>query len=263
LGLLPMAASRASNASVGNPSSVQPRHVLCFLGGQGELSRLSDAASSGISQFATGFAVDKTWSQDQPDSRMVASFGVSWDRVEPGAWTTADENAVAAHKCVLYVLGPPMMPETADTISTAALLLVEELIKAGATAVKGESAGVAHGLTRWRQLVHHCGDALKAGNDLAQSRACRLAFAKRPLESTDHVESVGFHLVGLPEVYVTKTLGADLENAHLIDAVADEMKQRGVQVVVADRKATMSFESSYRQDDFKFDPYGIVYIDRR
>jgi hypothetical protein len=60
-----------------------------------------------------------------------------------------------------------------------------------------------------------------------------------------------------------KTLGTDLEKAHLMDAVADEMKQRGVQAVVADRKATLSFKSSYPQDDFKFDPYGIVYIDRR
>jgi hypothetical protein len=40
------------------------------------------------------------------------------------------------------------------------------------------------------------------------------------------------------------------------------MKQRGVQAVVADRKATLSFESSYPQDDFKFDPYGMIYIDQ-
>jgi hypothetical protein len=247
LGLLPMAASPASGGSTRNPSSVKPRHVICFLGGQGDLSRLSDAASFGIGQFATGFSVDKTYSQDQPDSRMVPSFDVCWDRVEPGAWTKADEDAV--------------MPDTADAISTAALLLVGELIKAGATAIKGESAGVAHGVKRWRQLVHQCGDALKADDGLARSRACRLAFAKRPLESAKYFESVGFHLVGLPEVYVKKTPGTELEKAHLIDAVADEMKQRGVQAVVADRKATLSFESSYLQDDFKFDPYGIVYID--
>jgi hypothetical protein len=257
-----MAASSADAGSPGNPSAVKPRHVLCFLGSQGELSRLADAASLAVGQFATGFAVDNSYSQDQPDPRMVPSFGVSWDRVEPGAWTRADEDAIASHKCVLYVLGPPMTAETADTISTAALLLVEQLIKAGATAVKGESAGVAHGITRWRQLVAQCGDALKADDDVALSRACRLAFAKRPLESAKYVESVGFHLVGLPEVYVEKTLGTDLEKAHLMDTIADEMKQRGVPAVVADRKATLSFKSSYREDDFKFDPYGIVYIDQ-
>jgi len=226
------------------------------------LTQLAEAATSAIHQLAVGFTVDKTYSLDRADPVMERSFGVCWDRVAPGAWTKADEDAVANHKCVLYVLGPPMMPDTADTISAAALLLVEELIKAGTTAIKGESAG-AHGLTRWRQLVYQCGDALKSDDDFALSRACRLAFAKRPLESAKYIESVGFHLVGLPEVYVAKTLGTDLEKAALIDEVADEMKQRGVQAVVRDRKATLSFESKYKEDDFKFDPCGIVYIDQR
>jgi hypothetical protein len=81
-------------------------------------------------------------------------------------------------------------------------------------------------------------------------------------EAAKYVETVGFHLVGLPEVYVAKTLGTDLEKAAMMDAIADEMKQRGVQTVVRERKATLSFDSNYREDDFKFDPYDIVYIDR-
>jgi hypothetical protein len=40
------------------------------------------------------------------------------------------------------------------------------------------------------------------------------------------------------------------------------MKHRGAQIVVRERKANLSFDSNYREDDFKFDPYGIVYIDR-
>src|SRR5260370_5330912 len=94
LGILPMAASRASGASAGKPSSVKPRHVLCFLGGEGDLPRLSDAARFGIDKFGTGFSVDKTYSQDKPDSRMVPSFGVCWDPVAPNAWTNTDEDAV-------------------------------------------------------------------------------------------------------------------------------------------------------------------------
>jgi hypothetical protein len=113
LGLLPVAALPASGGRPGNPSSVKPRHVLCFLGGRGDFARLSDAASFGISQFAGGFSVDTTYSRDEPDSRMVPSFGICWDRVEPGAWTKADEDAVASHKCVLYVTGPPMTPDAA------------------------------------------------------------------------------------------------------------------------------------------------------
>ena len=110
---------------------------------------------------------------------MDRSFDVCWDRVEPGAWTTKDEDAVSNHKSVLYVLGPRMTADNAVTVSAAALLLVDAAIKAGAVAAtKGESAGVAHGLARWRDLIEQGRAALKSGDDAALSRVCRRAFAK-------------------------------------------------------------------------------------
>ncbi len=260
LGLLPMMSSSANAAD--NKSSVKPRHVLCFLGGENARAHLSEAASNAIKQFATGFTVDTKYSLDRADPVMERSFGVCWDRVEPNAWTPADEAAVVNHKSVLYVLSPPMTPETAVTISTAALFLMEAVMTAGAVAVKGESAGVAHGLARWRQLALQASAAMTKGDDFALSRTCRLAFAKRPLESEKYLESVGFHLVGLPEVYVAKNLGKTLEVVALMDAVADDMTRRGVDAVLKERKAMLSFASDYAPDDFKFDPYGIVHVDR-
>ena len=155
-----------------------------------------------------------------------------------------------------------MRPDTSMVISTAALFLVEKMISAGAVAAKGESAGVAHGVARWRELALRAAAALKTDDDVAVSRICRLAFAKRPLESATYVESVGYHLVGLPEVYVAKLLGTDRGNAALMDEVADDLARRGVEAVLSDRKAKLSLASSYAPDDFKFNPYGIVHIDR-
>ncbi len=260
LGLLPMMGVSANAAD--NNSSVKPRHVLCFLRGENARAHLSEVASSAIKQFAAGFTVDTKYSLDRADPVMERSFGVCWDRVEPNAWTPADEDAVVNHKSVLYVLSPPMTPETAVTISTAALFLVEAVMTAGAVAVKGESAGVAHGLARWRQLALQASAALTKGDDFAVRRACRLAFAKRPLESEKYLESVGFHLVGLPEVYVAKNLGEARQVVALMDAIADEMTQHGIDAVVRDRKVTLSLASGYAPDDFKFDPYGIVHVDR-
>lgn len=245
------------------PSPVKPRHVLCLLGGEHQLTLLSDAASDAISKFATGFSIDTTYSQDRPDPQMSRSFGVCWDRVAPNAWTEADEAAVADHKSVLYVLGPRMSADNAVVCSTGALFLIHAVIKAGATAAKGESAGVAHGLARWAVLAQQASATLQADDDHALSRICRLAFAKRPLGNDVYTETVGNHLIGLPEVYVAKTLGTERDVAGLMDEVADELAQRGVQAVLKSRKARLSYASSYKPDDFKFNPYGIVYIDRR
>lgn len=251
-------ASDQEAALDGPKSTVRPRHVLCFLGGEHDLARLSDAAAAAIGDFASGFSIDHTYSQDAPDENMSRSFDVCWDRVQPNAWSQSDEEAVANHKSVLYVLGPRMTPDNAVTVSAGALLLVDTLIKAGAIAVKGESAGVAHGLGRWRELILQGAVALKSDEQFALSRTCRLAFAKRPLSSGDYLESVGFHLVGQPEVYVPKSRGNEREVVAIMDAVADDIAQRGLKPTLKDRRATLSFESDYEEDEFKFNPYGTV-----
>ena len=69
--------------------------MLCFLGGEPDWAPLAEAANAAIGKFAAGFHVDTRYSQGGPDKRMARSFAVSWDRVAPGAWTRADEDAVA------------------------------------------------------------------------------------------------------------------------------------------------------------------------
>ncbi|KWV54367.1 hypothetical protein AS156_01190 [Bradyrhizobium macuxiense] len=81
--------------------------------------------------------------------------------------------------------------------------------------------------------------------------------------SEAYLETVGYHLVGLPEVYVAKTYGSEREVVAVMDDVGDELARRGVETVLSDRKARLSHDSSYQPDDFKFNPYGIVHIDRR
>ena len=244
-------------------SEIKPRHVLCFLGAAQGLAHLTDAASAAINDFATGFGIDRTHSQDRPDPRMVRSFAACRDRVVPGAWTSADDDAVRDHGSVLYVLSPPMTPETAVIVSAAALLLVDAVMSAGAVAAKGESAGMAHGLARWRQLAAEGAQALRSHDDFVLRRICRQSFAKRPLDGEDYLESLGFHLVGLPEIYVAKSLASGLDAVALIDAVADDVAELGLEAVVRARNARFSYASTYAEEDFKFNPYGIVHLETR
>lgn len=252
------AAAGEEAAAQAESSSVTPRHVLCFLGKERDLSALSEAASKAIGDFAAGFSIDEDYSQAEPDDRMSRSFDVCWDRVEPDAWDAADEQAVADHQSVLYVLGPSMAQADTVKVSMAALRLIEWMIGAGAVAVKGESAGIAHGLDRWRELIRQGAEARKAGDTLAAQRIGRLAFAKRPLSARGYLESVGFHLVGLPEVYVPETAGSERQVVAIIDAVAEEIAEQGLDPTLKARGASLSFDSTYEVDEFKFNPYGIV-----
>jgi hypothetical protein len=73
-------------------------------------------------------------------------------------------------------------------------------------------------------------------------------------------ESVGFHLVGLPEVYVSKDLGGEWDAVRIMDEVADDMARRGIDAALEARKLTVSHASRYAEDDFKFNPFGIVRV---
>lgn len=245
------------------PSSVKPRHVLCFLGKDESLLHPPKAVAKTIADF--GFEIDRTYSQARPDPHMERSFGVCWDRVFPKAWSPADEAAVVKHKSVLYVLGPPMDQQKTVAYSAAALRIVEEMIEAGAIAVKGESAGVAHGLERWRQLADQARKGASTGQGLAVTpavaKACRLAFAKRPLGGERYYETVGYHLVGLPEIHVAKSRGNEWAAVMLMEEIANAMTERGIEATLRDRKLTLSREQDYAENDFKFNPYGIIRVE--
>jgi hypothetical protein len=129
--------------------TITPRHVLCVLGKWKNF----DAVEPIIAEYAkAGFEFSREYSQLTPDDRMMASFEVCYDRVEP-TMAEADWQSVREHSAVAYVLSPPIERDQADRISGQALLLIDALLKGGGTAAKGESAGVAHGRDRWIEMA--------------------------------------------------------------------------------------------------------------
>ncbi len=269
---LPSKASSKAAAFAAARSSYKPRHVLCFLGGQNGLAALEQSARAGIAALGDDFSVDEEYSRDKPDDRMVRSFNICWDRVDPDAYQDADENAVAAHGSVLYVLGPSMTAETAVATSAKALLLVQYMLDHGAVAAKGESAGVAHGVQRWNELSEQMRKAAASDDLLAIARSCRLALARRPIgDDADGMASVGFHLVGLPDVLVTigrkddqprTTNEEQLKIAALIDEIADEMARDGVEAALRRRHIELSDDTRYEESEYKFNPFGVATVAR-
>lgn len=263
-------ASSKLPAFAASRSSFTPRHVLCFLGRENGLAALVENARAGIEKFADHFTADEDGSRNEPDDRMERSFSVCWDRVDPEAYQDADEKAVAEHGSVLYVLGPSMTAETTVPTSAKALQLVQYMLDHGAIAAKGESAGVAHGTRRWKELGEQARGAAASGDLMTLARTCRLAFARRPIgDDIDGMASMGFHLVGLPDVLVTtvrqspqrpSTNAEQLKIAALIDNIADEMTLDGVETAVAGRRAALSNDARYEEDEYKFNPFGVVRV---
>jgi hypothetical protein len=242
-------------------TDILPRHVLCLLGRPGEYSQLLDACERRIAAVGGGFEIDRDYSEDGADDRMPRAFEVCWDRVHPDAYTDADIAAVESHGCVIYVLSPPLHPGTHLEQSARALELVVPLFDEGLIALKGETAGVAHGVDRWRALAAQAKAAAAAGDRFALASACRLAWTRRPISSEGWLESVGNHLIGLPEVVVDDDLGTALDLSFAMDAISDHLFRYGVEATLPLVKGELHFSSDHDVDDFKFNPYGMVWCD--
>lgn len=237
----------AATAKANRQSAVKPRHVICFLGEWGSL----EPAAKIVDAFGNGFTLDREYSLTQADERMEQAFMISKDRVAP-SFVDEDWKRIARHNTVAYVLSPPIEADKAVLVSTEALDLVARMIKGGATAVKSESAGNAHGLANWVEL--------------AQKHALREAWVRRPIEDEGTMYSCGMHLLGLPDVECAGRI-SDREAVKWIDAIADAAiagRAVGSKFALNDhapgKKVARVPCDRYADDDFFFNPYGYFRV---
>jgi len=230
-----------------------PRLLLCALGAS--LAPIKAAAAAFRAE--TAFTVDDEYSSDEADDRMETSFGVCWDRVVPDAYDETDEAAVEGHGAVVYVLSPRVPRHRIVGATADALGLIEHLLANGATAVKIENAGIAHGVARWRALA----EAARTSDPAARARVVRDAVMK-PILGDRNYESIGHHLAGIPEVYVpVKSVRSERDAVRKIQMIGDELLADGLPAVLARHGARLETRSAYEDDfEFKVNPWGTVML---
>lgn len=243
--------------------AMQPRHVLCLLGRFGGF----DAIASVVAR-ADGFELDREYSRLEPDDRMMRAFDAAADRVTPSMQST-DWDAVREHASVCYVLSPPVTPEHARRTARQALSLVVDALDAGATAVKHESSGIAHGVARWRALAAEAGSVEPFTAEIALYEA----FVRRPLGEPDSFySSCGMHLLGEPDVAIEGSVG-ELEALSWIDALALYLLTEKPPSGVGDGHTFRRREEDprrviraqpctfYEEDELFFNPYGLLRLE--
>ncbi|MGY0505249.1 hypothetical protein [Luteimonas sp. e5] len=217
-----------------------PRHVICVLGEQGFLGNAEEVVAS----FGKGFEVDLEYSEEAHDGRMPRAFDVCRDRVDP-SMLTEDWVAVDAHESVVYILSPPLPQETALETSADALALTSALLQSGGLAAKSESAGIAHGKSRWLALASSA-----SGGD---RRALAAAWVRRPIVDGDEFYSCGMHLLGHPDVS-HREVGDEMARVQAMDRAIDGLLR-------GDGPHAPSIPSTrHDEDDLYFNPYGYIRV---
>ena len=239
--------------------TVQPRHIVCVLGNWKSFDEVERVVARA---GGDGFSFDSEYSQLEPDERMEDAFAACMDRVHPSMKRT-DDAAIENHGAVAYIKSPPLPAAAAQVVSARTLAVIDALLDAGGVAVKSESAGIAHGVARWRKLARQA----RSEDLLERADALRLAFVRRPISDDDVLYSCGMHLLGERDVEVTST-GDVFDDIGWLDLLAiyllAEKPARGVhdgegfrQKPRGERRVLQSSACTrYESDDFMFNPYG-------
>jgi hypothetical protein len=193
---LPAGSRRVSFRAMETGVDGGSQHVLCVVGVDLDFDRLAE-----LTERVGGpeVALDYDACQHEPDPRMVKAFEVSADRVAP-SFGEEDRAAVAEHRAVAYVVGPLVPAQQAVEASRRMLAVTAALLRAGATAAKAESSGIAHGRRRWLELADAVADATEPA---VLAPLLYAAFVRRPLSDGALFYSCGMHLLGEADVELT------------------------------------------------------------
>jgi hypothetical protein len=267
--LLPLAAmpacSEQTMTSENTTQTIKPRFVTCCIGEWASFDSLKKI----ITQFGNGFEFDDQHSALETDDRMERAFDSCWDRVAP-SHTNNDEQAVEQHTAVAYFLSPAMMASDSLRVCAQVLELVAKMIAAGATGIKCESSGIAHGLAHWKKMSTQ----FAGMNQAEQLILMRNTFVKRPISSGQSLYSCGMHLLGAPDILCDGSAN-EQQKMKLIDSLSEHVLKTVWQTKhVAPERALFKLnaftfngisvkavpDSNYASDDFYHNPYGYCQL---
>lgn len=238
--------------------SVGPRHVLCAVGSWTSFDEVAELTSE---IGGTGVALDRDESVSHRLPGLERAFALAADRVAP-SFLPADEAAVCAHTAVAFVVSPPVARHDAALQARTMLRLVSALFGiGGATAVKCESSGIAHGRARWLELAR----TVAGGRPRERDAALVDALVRKPLTDGRVTYSCGMHLLGQPDVELPSRMPADLAVSWMeavgrrsLDLESGELRD-GARLEVPGqplRRARRRACDRYPEDDLFHNPFG-------
>jgi hypothetical protein len=203
---------------------------------------------------------------------MMSAFDAADDRGNPSL-LREDRAAIMGHRAVVYLISPRLPAPEAQQRSVQALALIQALFDGGATAIKGESSGIAHGAARWRQLARRAATAAATGDPLERASTLYAAWVRRPIRDGALLYSCGMHLLGEhdlelgPGEQLTDDLGwMDLLALYLLaenpgrglgDGEDFRKRPQGERRILRLRTC-----ERYQPEDFSFNPYGYWQLER-
>lgn len=138
------------------------------------------------------------------------------------------------------------------------LRVIQFLIDNGSIAIKIEGSDMVYSLDLWKKIVQEGIELQQAANWQNLFRLCSFAFIRRGIEGSYCYETIGYHFLGLPEIYFPKESVDNAEILGLTERFAEEVWQQGMDDIQEIYGAEWDEDFTYTEDDLKYNPFGIL-----
>ena len=185
-------------------TDLPPDMILNVLGNLDSFDELKREFETLATTFACEtYRLDEEFSQLENDDRMPRSYEICMDRTEPSMteqdWDAIEHHTASAYFIVKHIFAEQTRLVTAMTTARCISHLIDlKLI----TAAKIETAGLAHGLERWKELASDMTSAIERGDRPAMLLALYKMFVRKPIHSDNLLYTCGMQNLGLPEMVI-------------------------------------------------------------
>ncbi len=203
-------------------ASLPPAMILNVLGNMESFDALkSEFEEMAAAAFVDTYRLDPEFSELVNDDRMLRSYSACMDRTEP-SMTDQDWENIENHTASAYFIVRNIFSErTRISVSMVTARCLGNLIDKGMiTAAKIETAGLAHGLVRWRELITQMTDAVEQRDQKSMLLALYKMFVRKPISDDDKLYTCGMQNLGLPDFVIAFGEDAEPSEQEQIDSVA-------------------------------------------
>lgn len=222
---------------------------ICALGPVNWLSYLKNKSD----EYGEWANLDFENSIDDHSETVADEFIENWR----GEIQEEDISKINNHETVAYF---SFFNDQSDSLNLAVdvLRVIQFILENGGTAVKIEGSDMVYSSDLWKKMVQEGIELQQAADWQSLFQLCSFSFVRRGIESSYCYETIGYHFLGLPEIYLPKESVDAAEILGMTEKFAEEIWQHGFNYAEEVHGAEWDEDFTYTEDDLKYNRFGIL-----
>lgn len=225
------------------------RMKICVLGPVSWLSYIKNKSD----EYVEWANLDFESSIDDHSEIVADEFFENWR----GEIQEEDISQINNHETVAYFSFSHAQDDSLN-LTVNVLRVIQFILENGGVAIKIEGSDMVYSADLWKKIVQEGIELHQAADWQSLFKLCSFAFVRRGIESSYCYETIGYHFLGLPEIYFPKESVDTAEILGRTEQFAEEIWQHGFNYAEEVRGAEWDEDLTYTEDDLKYNPFGIL-----